>query len=244
MTPLLVACAATGRLECLDLTYDAARRYYAANSPSKAEKSLRRCVNRRNTYGQTPLMLACKHGQARAVSWLLGKGGDPMLFDSIHSRACLHYCALYGQSGCVVREISVLGLGRCVLRWWDACLPEGRFTHSTRWQVLCWFQMLKCLAVTDAQTVESTCMQEALFQVNVLVESVDGLQPLSQAHIVDSQGIHKCARASSTPVNLPDASHLSLGASEQPERRLTFRRYSIPVLGVQDRRLCLLHLRT
>ena len=36
------------------------------------------------------------------------------------------------------------------------------------------------------------CSQEALFSGNVLVESVDGLKPLSQAHIVDSQGIHKC----------------------------------------------------
>ena len=35
-----------------------------------------------------------------------------------------------------------------------------------------------------------------MFQGNVMVESVDGLQPLSQAHIVDSQGIHKCGCAS------------------------------------------------
>jgi len=97
--------AATGRLECLELTYDAARRHYAEASPPKLEKSLKRCVNRRNTYGQTPLMMACKHGQARVVTWLLSKGADPMLFDSIHSRACLHYCALYGQSACVVRAL-------------------------------------------------------------------------------------------------------------------------------------------
>ena len=128
--------AATGRLDCLDLSYAAASKHYSENqsSPVKAGKSLRRCINRRNTYGQTALMMACKHGHAEAVTWLLGKGADPMLFDSIHSRACLHYCALYGQSTCV----------------------------------------------------------EALFQSNVMVESVDGRQPLSQAQIVDSQGIHKC----------------------------------------------------
>ena len=101
--PASAPLAATGRLECLELTYDAARRHYVEASPPKLEKSLKRCVNRRNTYGQTPLMMACKHGQARVVSWLLSKGADPMLFDSIHSRACLHYCALYGQSACVVR---------------------------------------------------------------------------------------------------------------------------------------------
>ena len=131
--------AATGRLECLELSYAAASKHYNEHqsSTAKADKSLRRCINRRNTYGQTALMLACKHGHAEAVTWLLRKGADPMLFDSIHSRACLHYCALYGQSGCV----------------------------------------------------------EALFQSNVMVESVDGRQPLSQAQIVDSQGIHKYATA-------------------------------------------------
>jgi hypothetical protein len=149
--PNIHAFAATGRLECLELSYSAASKHYHENqsSPAKAEKSLRRCINRRNTYGQTALMMACKHGHAEAVTWLLRKGADPMLFDSIHSRACLHYCALYGQSGCV----------------------------------------------------------EALFQSNVMVESVDGRQPLSQAQIVDSQGIHKCAASPASLTYLSPAEH-------------------------------------
>lgn len=49
--------------------------------------------------GVRGLESVCRH--AEMVSWLLQQGANPMLFDSIHSRVCLHYASLYGQADCV-----------------------------------------------------------------------------------------------------------------------------------------------
>ena len=36
-------------------------------------KSIAILLNKRNTYGQTPIMAACLRGHARSVTWLLSK---------------------------------------------------------------------------------------------------------------------------------------------------------------------------
>lgn len=41
------------------------------------------------------------HRHDAVVTWLLQQGANPMLFDSIHSRVCLHYAALYGAPQCI-----------------------------------------------------------------------------------------------------------------------------------------------
>ncbi len=57
-----------------------------------------------------------------------------MLFDSIHSRVCLHYCALYGQPACI----------------------------------------------------------DALFADDAYVTMASGPALLRHAHVLDSQGVHRC----------------------------------------------------
>ena len=92
-------------------------------------------------------MRLCTRRHAEVVTWLLQQGANPMLFDSIHSRVCLHYCALYGQAGCI----------------------------------------------------------DALFSDDAYVRMSAGPALLRNAHVLDSQGFHKCVShlPSGSPCLLP-----------------------------------------
>lgn len=75
------------------------------------------------------------------VTWLLQNGGNPMLFDQIHSRVCLHYAALYGAPQCI----------------------------------------------------------SALFAEDAFVRMSSGPALLRNAHVLDSQGFHRCSRKPPLP---------------------------------------------
>jgi ankyrin repeat protein len=58
-------------------------------------------INRANVRGQTPLMLACKHGHAAAVKLLLSEGASPLKEDKHYRKTCLHYAAKAGHHECL-----------------------------------------------------------------------------------------------------------------------------------------------
>lgn len=93
--------AAEGRLDYLKILVEAYDDGRKKRKKKHGAKYTARMLNRRNLNGQTTLMLACKYGHSAVVTWLLQLGGNPLLFDAIHSRTCLHYAALYGHRNCV-----------------------------------------------------------------------------------------------------------------------------------------------
>jgi ankyrin repeat protein len=75
-----------------------------------------RLVNRGNSKGQTPLILACSAGCAEAAEWLLLNGASPWAYDSDGGRSCLHYAARTGHATCIrVRTVSDLPAAACSL---------------------------------------------------------------------------------------------------------------------------------
>lgn len=94
--------AAEGRLDYLKIVIEAYDEGRIKRGKKHGPKYTARMLNRRNLNGQTTLMLACKYGHSEVVTWLLQIGGNPLLFDAIHSRTCLHYAALYGRRNCIV----------------------------------------------------------------------------------------------------------------------------------------------
>ena len=69
------------------------------------------------------MSLRCRHSEI--VTWLLQQGANPMLFDSIHSRVCLHYAALYGQVPTEPRIASQAALHRLNSALFALCGPGG-----------------------------------------------------------------------------------------------------------------------
>lgn len=72
-----------------------------ASSARKANAVLTALLNHKNVNGQTALMMACRHRHPEVVRLLLDMGADPLLFDSLHSKTCLHYAVLGGSTECV-----------------------------------------------------------------------------------------------------------------------------------------------
>lgn len=62
-------------------------------SAGEAIRKAAKAADQRNQRGQTPLMLACEHGNINCLRELLAAGADPWLGDAAVRRTCMHYAA-------------------------------------------------------------------------------------------------------------------------------------------------------
>lgn len=60
-----------------------------------------RHVNKRNQFGQVPLVIACSVGHPRAVEVLLEAGADPSAFDWCQGMSPIHHSAMSGNAECL-----------------------------------------------------------------------------------------------------------------------------------------------
>lgn len=73
--------------------------------------------NTRNTNGQTPLMFACKGGNALCVEQLLQHNADALAFESANGRTCLHIACRQGHYECVVKVLDAARNGPISATW-------------------------------------------------------------------------------------------------------------------------------
>ena len=79
--------------------------YLKAMVSASTSAQRRPILNRKNGFGQTALMLACKEGNVDIVRYCLGRGANPLVVDS-REWTCLHYAANQGHAACVVALLS------------------------------------------------------------------------------------------------------------------------------------------
>eukprot|EP00798_Chlamydomonas_sp_ICE-L_P015775 gene15775-21898_t len=91
----LIQAAARGHFELLQLILETA---VMVDGPERAKKD---CIDHSNQKKQTALMVACKHGHADSVEYLVTNGAEPLMWDERRHNSCLHFAALYGHSECV-----------------------------------------------------------------------------------------------------------------------------------------------
>eukprot|EP00899_Mesostigma_viride_P003108 jgi/Mesvir1/12799/Mv22849-RA.1 len=58
-------------------------------------------VNKRNQFGQTPLMIACRYGKVEGARVLLECGADPLQYDTLQMMTPLHHAACKGKADCI-----------------------------------------------------------------------------------------------------------------------------------------------
>ncbi|MCO5581915.1 hypothetical protein L7F22_035804 [Adiantum nelumboides] len=73
--------------------------------------------NARNINGQTPLMFACKSGNALCVEQLLLYGADALAFEVVSGRTCLHIACRQGHYECVVKVLEAAQNGPISSTW-------------------------------------------------------------------------------------------------------------------------------
>ncbi|KAI5073620.1 hypothetical protein GOP47_0011633 [Adiantum capillus-veneris] len=73
--------------------------------------------NARNAYGQTPLMFACKGGNALCVEQLLHHSADALAFEAVSGRTCLHIACRQGHHECVVKVLEAARNGPISATW-------------------------------------------------------------------------------------------------------------------------------
>ncbi|MCO5566466.1 hypothetical protein L7F22_020143 [Adiantum nelumboides] len=73
--------------------------------------------NARNMNGQTPLMFACKSGNALCVEQLLLYGADALAFEVVSGRTCLHIACRQGHYECVVKVLEAAQNGPISATW-------------------------------------------------------------------------------------------------------------------------------
>jgi hypothetical protein len=73
----------------------------AAAAAADTRQELRQQLNQGFDLHTTPLMLACKHGQAEAARTLLQHGADPQLVDRRGNNTCLHIAAFAGHASVI-----------------------------------------------------------------------------------------------------------------------------------------------
>lgn len=100
--------AASGDLRVCKLLVEGLQEKFGTASRSKNQmhqgkgvwewrQVLLKTLNRRDGLHMTPLMLACKHGHAAVVAYLLGEGADPFIVDKATQYSCLHLAAYHGH---------------------------------------------------------------------------------------------------------------------------------------------------
>lgn len=107
-----LAYAALGRcltMPQLDLLLLCCRTTVAAAADIQQE--LQQQLNTGFDLDTTPLMLACKHGQAEAARTLLQHGANPQLVDRRGNNTCLHIAAFAGHTDVI--KVNLLLFTQC-----------------------------------------------------------------------------------------------------------------------------------